>query len=91
MTESSQQLHPMEVGSSSYFLLLNSQGQAVVWVAGFAVLIPQMNSFQDKKKDQMGFYSYCNACSLNTNSGTWEPRQIKLKHRAWRDSEVRGL
>lgn len=81
MTKSTRQLHPTEIALPTS-LLLNSPGQAVVWVAGFALLILQMNAFQAKKKDQVGFFSYCNICSLNTNSGTRKPRKIKFKQRA---------
>lgn len=60
MAKSAQQLHPVEAVALPTSLLSNSWGHALVWVAGFVLLILQLNSFQANKKDQMGIFSYCN-------------------------------
>lgn len=83
--------HPGEVIALPTSLLLSSWDRALVWVAGFAFPTLRLNSFQAKKKGQMGIFRYYNTCFLSDNSRTWEPRKVKFKLRACISSQVRVL
>lgn len=68
-----QHLHPVEVAIPTW-LLVSAGGHTVVRVAGWALLILQINSFQAKERDQVGFFQLYNTCSLNT---IWWSRSLK--------------
>lgn len=68
-----QHLHPVEVAIPTW-LLVSAWGHTVARVAGWALLILQINSFQAKERDQVGFFQLYNTCSLNT---IWWSRSLK--------------
>lgn len=48
-------------------------------VVGWALLILQINSFQAKERDQVGFFQLYNTCSFEYNMMIQEPEKIKVK------------